>query len=83
MIRTAKENRMSLKELEAEIRKLDLKDRATLAKRIVESLDELSKAEIEALWVEEAERRLDELEQGAATEIPAEEALRRARAAIS
>jgi len=74
---------MSLKELEAEIRKLDLKDRATLAKRIVESLDELSKAEIEALWVEEAERRLDELEQGAATEIPAEEALRRARAAIS
>jgi len=74
---------MSLKELEAEIRKLDLKDRATLAKRIVESLDELSKEEIEALWVEEAERRLDELEQGAATEIPAEEALRRARAAIS
>ncbi len=74
---------MSLEELEAEIRKLDLKDRATLAKRIVESLDELSKEEIEALWVEEAERRLDELEQGVAAEIPAEEALRRARAAIS
>ncbi len=83
MIRTAKENHMSLEELEAEIRKLDLKDRATLAKRIVESLDELSKEEIEALWVEEAERRLDELEQGVAAEIPAEEALRRARAAIS
>ena len=74
---------MSLKELEAEIKKLDLKDRATLAKRIVESLDELSKEEIEALWAEEAERRLDELEQGLVTEIPAEEALRRARAAIS
>lgn len=74
---------MSLKELEAEIKKLDLKDRATLAKRIVESLDELSKEEIEALWAVEAERRLDELEQGLATEIPAAEALRRARAAIS
>ena len=60
-----------------------MKDRATLAKRIVESLDELSKEEIEALWAEEAERRLDELEQGLVTEIPAEEALRRARAAIS
>ena len=74
---------MSLKSLEAEIRKLDLKDRATLAKRLVESLDELSPAEIEALWAEEAERRLDELEQGMVAEIPAEDALRRARAAIS
>ncbi len=74
---------MSLKSLEAEIRKLDLKDRATLAKRLVESLDELSPAEIEALWAEEAERRLDELEQGVVAEISAEDALRRARAAIS
>jgi hypothetical protein len=74
---------MGLKELEAEIKRLDLKDRATLAKWIVESLDELSEAEIEALWAEEAERRLDELEQGLVSEIPAEEALRRARAAIS
>lgn len=74
---------MGIKELEAEIKKLDLKDRAALAKWIVESLDELSEAELEALWVEEAERRLDELEQGLVSEIPAEEALRRARAAIS
>ena len=74
---------MSLKELEAEIKRLDLKERAMLAKWIVESLDELSTAEIEALWVEEAEARLDELEQGLATEIPAEEALRRARMALS
>lgn len=74
---------MGIKELEAEIKKLDLRDRAALAKRIVESLDELSEEEIEALWVEEAERRLDELEQGSVNEIPAEEALRRARAAIS
>jgi putative addiction module component (TIGR02574 family) len=74
---------MSLKELEAEIKKLDLKDRAALAKWIVESLDEMSEAEIEALWTEEAERRLDELEQGSVSEIPAEEALRRARTAIS
>ena len=51
---------MGIKELEAEIKKLDLKDRAALAKLIVESLDELSEAELEALWVEEAERRLDE-----------------------
>lgn len=74
---------MSLEELVAEVKKLSLEDRAALAKRVVESLDELSESEIEALWVQEAECRLDELEQGLAGEVPAEEALRRARAAIS
>ncbi len=74
---------MSLKEIEAEIKKLDLKERAELAKWIVGTIDELSEAEVEALWVEEAELRLDELEQGLVTDIPAEEALRRARVAIS
>jgi len=74
---------MSLKEIETEIKKLDLKERAELAKWIVESLDDLSESEIEALWAEEAERRLDEMERGQVTEIPAEEVLRRARAVIS
>jgi hypothetical protein len=72
---------MGLKEIEAEIRRLDLKDRASLAKLIVESLDDLSEAEVEALWAEEAERRLDEMEQ--VNEIPAKEVLRRARNVIS
>ena len=74
---------MSLKKIEHEIKKLDLKDRAALAKWIVESLDELSEAEVEALWAEEAERRLDEMERGQVAEISAKEALRRARAVIS
>jgi len=78
-----KEKDVNLEQLEAEIGKLNLKERAALAKRIVQSLDELSESEIEALWVEEAERRLDELEQGLVTEIPAEEVLRRAQTAIS
>jgi putative addiction module component (TIGR02574 family) len=74
---------MSIEELVAEVKKLSLEDRASLARRIVESLDELSEAEIDALWVQEAERRLDELEQGQTIEISAQEVLRRARAAIS
>jgi hypothetical protein len=74
---------MGLKEIEAEIRRLDLKDRASLAKLIVESLDDLSEAEVEALWAEEAERRLDEMERGQVNEIPAKEVLRRARNVIS
>jgi putative addiction module component (TIGR02574 family) len=74
---------MSFEELEAEVKKLSLEDWAALAKWIVESLDELSESEIEALWMEEAERRLDELEQGPVTDVPAEEVLRRARATLS
>jgi hypothetical protein len=37
---------------EAEIKKLDFKDRAALAKWIVDSLDDLSEAEVEMLWAE-------------------------------
>jgi putative addiction module component (TIGR02574 family) len=75
--------KMRIDEIEGEIRRLPLKDRAALAKWIVDSLDELSESEIEALWAEEAERRLDELDQGLVAEVPAEEVIRRARAAIS
>jgi len=74
---------MSITEIEAEIRKLLLQDRAARAKWLGESLDELSTAEVEALWAEEAQRRLDELEQGLVAGIPAAEVLRRVRAAIS
>jgi putative addiction module component (TIGR02574 family) len=77
------ESHMSIDELVAEVKKLSLEDRASLAKWVVESLDELSESEIEALWAKEAERRLDELEQGLVPEIPAEDVLRRARVAIS
>jgi Putative addiction module component len=80
---TPKERQVSIEELEIEIKKLTLRDRAAVAKLGVESLDELSVSEIEALWAEEAEHRLDKLEQGLVTESPVEDVLRRARAAIS
>jgi len=55
---------MTLQELKTEIGKLPLNERAALAKSLIDRLDDLSESEIEALWTEEAERRLDELEQG-------------------
>lgn len=70
---------MGLGELAAEIGRLPVSERAALAKWLVQSLDELPEAEVEALRVAEAERRLDELAQGAAEPIPAEEALRDTR----
>ena len=47
---------MSLKEIEAEIRKLTLKERA-FSQGGVESLDEHVRSGVDALWAEEAERR--------------------------
>lgn len=75
---------MSIEELEVEIKELTLRDRAALARWVVESLDALSASEIETLWTEEAEHRLDELEQGLVAESPGRgRTFRRARAAIS
>ena len=74
---------MSFSELVAEVKKLSPEERTSLAKWIVENLDELSEPEIEAVWVWEAQRRPDEREQELVTEVTAEGVTGRARAAIS
>ena len=84
-IRNKKEfNNMSrnLEELEAEVMNLSLEGRAQLAEKLILSLDAPSGEENLRLWVVEAERRLKELREGKAKEIPAEEVFRRARTSI-
>ena len=48
---------MSIEEIEAEALKLDPKSRARLAEKLLESLEQLSEAENERIWAEEAARR--------------------------
>jgi Putative addiction module component len=48
---------MSIKEIEAAALKPFARDRARLAEKLLESLENLSNAENEILWAEEAERR--------------------------
>lgn len=74
---------MNNEQLEAAIMKLDLEARARLAEKLILSLDAPSDEENLRLWVAEAERRLRDLCEGRAKEIPAEEVFRRARQAIS
>ena len=74
---------MGLQDLEAEALKLNLAERALLAERLFLSLDAPTEENNLALWVAEAERRLAELRAGVAEEVPAQEVLRRARAAIT
>jgi hypothetical protein len=48
---------MSIEKLEAEVLKLDPKNRARLAERLLASLEDLSEEENARLWAEEAQRR--------------------------
>ena len=73
---------MTIEELEAEVLKLDLASRARLATKLLTSLEALSEAEIERLWVEEAERRNEEMERGVVEERLAEDVIREARARL-
>ena len=51
---------------------LDVRDRAALARELLDSLEELSEQEAEGLWAEEAQRRLREYREGRAGAISAE-----------
>jgi len=74
---------MNLEELEAEVLKLNSHARAQLAAKLLQSLEVLSDAENERLWAEEALRRHEELETGAAIPRAAEEVFREARARLT
>lgn len=67
--------------LEEEALKLSPEERALLADHLLASLG--PQGEVEAAWAEEAERRLAEVESGRAPLVPLEQALTRARQAIS
>jgi len=73
---------MNLEELETEALKLSPDLRARLAEKLLHSLEALSDAENERLWAEEALRRHDELERGAAEVRSAEDVFRDARSRL-
>ena len=73
----------TVEEIEAAALKLDPGARARLAERLLHSLEALSKEEIEALWIEEAQRRDQDLDAEGATARPAEEVFREARSRLA
>jgi Putative addiction module component. len=70
---------MTIDELKREALQLDPSTRAHLAHELLNSLDALSEAEIEQLWLEEAARRDAALDAGAPSSVGAD-VLARARA---
>jgi hypothetical protein len=66
-----------LEEIASEALQMSVESRAALAKRLLESLDELAPAEYERMWVEEAGRRYQQLKAGTASSIASEEVFAR------
>jgi hypothetical protein len=73
---------MSLEELKGEVMKLAPEARAKLAHALLESLENLSEAEIEGLWVDEAIRRDEDIDAGKVSLRPADKALKEARSRL-
>lgn len=71
------------KKIESEAMSLDIHSRASLAGKLLLSLDEPSPSEVERLWLDEAERRLDEYRAGKVQALPGEEVFTRAIAELS
>ena len=71
-----------LKSLEADVLKLEEKDRAKLARILLLSLEPSEDQDVELVWAEEAERRYQELQSGASRAIPSAEVMLEARSRL-
>lgn len=59
--------------------KLSSNERAEVAERLIASLDEMPDTDVEQVWQEEVQRRLQQIERGEVKTIPWEEVQRRLR----
>jgi putative addiction module component (TIGR02574 family) len=73
---------MNAEQITAEAMTLPLNARAELADRLVVSLGDEMDPELEQLWVNEANRRFEELVSGHVTGVPLDEALAAGRRAL-
>lgn len=69
-------------EIENQALSLPAEARASLAHRLLLSLDDVSEEEFDRLWGEESARRAAELDSGRAAAVPGEEVARKARALL-
>ena len=60
-------------DLEESLLHLPMRERAQLAQKLLESLDQPDQSEIKQMWLAEAQRRADEIDQGKVRLVSAEE----------
>jgi putative addiction module component (TIGR02574 family) len=73
---------MNTETIRREALSLSVQERAELAEELLSSLDALSEPEVEQLWLREAARRADEMDQGLTQRVPADEVRRQAQALL-
>lgn len=73
----------NIEQLAKETMALDIEDRALLAGKLLLSLDEPTSSEVERLWLDEAERRLEDYRAGRVQGVSADEVFRRAISELS
>ena len=73
---------MKAETIRREALSLPVQERAELAEQLLSSLDALSQAEIEQLWIQEAVRRAEEMDRGLAKRVAADEVRRQAQALL-
>jgi putative addiction module component (TIGR02574 family) len=73
---------MNAKTVEEKALELPAQERAKLAERLLESLDDLPERDVEALWLEVAERRAKEIDDGSVELVTPEELDRRVKARL-
>ena len=69
----------NFKELEKEVRALGSREKAALARTLIDDLDKNLDPGAEQFWIEEAERRYQAYLTGDLKSVPGEEAMQRAR----
>lgn len=73
---------MKVETIRREALSLPVQERAELAEQLLSSLDALSEAEIEQLWLQEAARRADEMDRNLTKRVTAEEVRGQAQALL-
>jgi putative addiction module component (TIGR02574 family) len=73
----------NIEDISKQTMQLDLEDRALLAGKLLLSLDEPTPSELERLWLDEAERRLDNFRAGRVQGVASDEVFRRAVSELS
>jgi putative addiction module component (TIGR02574 family) len=73
---------MNFELIEKQALSLSAEERARLARELLDSIDNLTPAELEALWLNEAVRRAKEIDSGAAVLVAGEEVAKKARALV-
>jgi putative addiction module component (TIGR02574 family) len=69
-------------DVEKQARALSRKEKAALARVLIDELDPVSDPGVEELWLEEARRRYDAYRRGEVPSIPGDEAMARARSRL-